>query len=356
MNTFLRTLSLAWLSVPMFAADATAAATSRWQVDPAASTVTFHGSSTLHDFDGKAMVTAGVIDLTPGRESGSATVSSASMNTDESSRDRTMHDDHMESAKYPDIVFTLTRLERAPSGAIAHGTWAMHGATVPVDLPVVLPTLPSPAGIVPHLTSTFTLDMRTWNIAVPSAMLVIHVKPTIRVDVDLALKPATAVAIKAGPALADITLADQRGVSHDLGAESRGRLLILFPIDERITAKRCDDLLRRRLDPAMPLIRVIDGAGITGADHDVLVKRLNAAVTDPDLAFLLDWNGAVRARLAAPSAPVLFIGFTADGGLSGELEGHPDAQVLTSVLALIGRAAEPPFTADEIAGSGKGRK
>jgi len=41
------------------------------------------------------------------------------MDTGDKSRDATMHYDHMESAKYPDIGFTLFRMEQAATAPIA---------------------------------------------------------------------------------------------------------------------------------------------------------------------------------------------------------------------------------------------
>ncbi len=360
-------IALCWCA-PAGGADAppasnppTAPAVVQWQVVPAESTVAFHGSSTLHDFDGKATVSAGGIDLTPGHECGSVTVSATSMNTGNTSRDRTMHADHMQSATYPTIVFTLAHLERTDRGAIAHGTWAMHGVARPVDVPVVLPTAAPKPGEA-HLTAAFSLTMTQWNITIPSTMGIIKVKPKIAVTVDLALVPAPPGAAPAPPIaaalppLADLALVDQRGATHALGAECKGRILLLFTIDARITAKRCDLALDRRLDPAAPVIRIIDGSSYQASEHEALVKRLQQAVTDPNLCFLLDWTGTVRTRLALSTAPIQLIGFSASGTVVGAAEGRLDATVLSTALGWVGRRAEPRFTADELSTAPKSRQ
>jgi polyisoprenoid-binding protein YceI len=169
-------LALSASSALGFAADT-------WTVVPEQSTVVFHASSTLHDFDGSATVAGGQVDLTPGHESGWAAVTAASMKTGNESRDRKMHDKHMESATHPEVRFTLVKLERTADTTIAHGTWAMHGVSKDIAIPVTLPTAEKP-----HLTATFPIDMRDWKIEVPGTMLVIRVDPVVTVTVDLTVK------------------------------------------------------------------------------------------------------------------------------------------------------------------------
>ena len=263
------------------------------------------------------------------------------------------------SAKFPNIVFALGRLERTAGGVIAHGTWSMHGVNRQVDLAVTLPPYPLPPGTKAHLKAAFPIDMRQWNIPVPSTALIIRVSPEIKVEVDLALEPSadsTASLPAVGPTLGDLALTDHRGVAHQLGNECKGRLLMVFDVDARVTAKRCDELLSKRLAPAAPLIRVIDGSAFKVAERETLIHRLQEAVKDDTTSFLMDWEGAVRARLKLPVAPLLFLGFTNDGLVTGEVEGRLEASVLTRILTLVGRPAEPPFTADEFpAPAKKGR-
>jgi|GEM_PF-6904948 polyisoprenoid-binding protein YceI len=337
--------------VHLAAAEAVSLPPQQWRVIPASSTVVFHGASTLHEFDGTATVASGQLDLIPGQEAGVVCIAASSMKTGNDDRDRTLQTEQLESARFPTITFTLGRLERTGTTAIAHGIWSMHGVDRHLDLAVILPSDPTPAGAKAHLTSSFSIDMRLWNIKIPRTAQVIAMDPLVTVAVDLALEPASGpqgVIPRARPLLGNLALLDQRGVSHALASEGAGRLLMLFDIDERITAKRCDDVLSRRLDPTAPLLRIIDGSRFAPEDRETLRHRLQESVKDPTLSFLLDWEGDVRKRFKLPDAPLLFLGFAPDGVLVGECEGELEIPTLTRILALIGRPANPPFVSDEL--------
>src|ERR1043165_512746 len=90
------------------------------RVDPALSTVAFHGSSTLHDFDGSAVLVAGAFDLAAGM--GMVEADAASMKTGSEGREAKMHDEVMVTKPWPRIRFALTRFEPAPAGAPEGGT------------------------------------------------------------------------------------------------------------------------------------------------------------------------------------------------------------------------------------------
>jgi hypothetical protein len=155
--------------------------------------------------------------------------------------------------------------------------------------------------------------------------------------------------------LTGITLVDQRGGTHLLGDESPGRLAMLFTVDQRFEAKRCDASLSSRLDPAAPLIRIIDAHEFVADERDTLIRRVSDAVGQGSECFLLDWDGAVRTRLGLGDAKIALIGFSAAGTVAGAIDGKAEAPVMTAVLGLVGRPVEPPFTADEFARVRKGR-
>src|SRR5688572_31865539 len=92
------------------------------KADPAQSAVTFHGSSTLHDFDGTAKLVNGAFDLAAGH--GMIEADATSMNTASEGRDEKMHGEIMVTKTWPRIRFDLTRFEPAPgaaTGGTAHG-------------------------------------------------------------------------------------------------------------------------------------------------------------------------------------------------------------------------------------------
>lgn len=319
-----------------------------WKVSPTGSTVTWHGSSTLHDFDGTATVTAGAIDLSAGKEAGWVEVSATSMQSGSAGRDKKMHADHLASATHGTIRFALARLERKPDGIIAHGTWTMHGVARTLSMPVVLPDA---AAAKPVLTAAFTIDMRRWDIPVPSTALVIRVDPLVKVVVSLALErddAAAATAVAAPRMLATLSLPDHRGGSQRLDQIARDRLVMYFRLDERVAAKRCDLALDPRLGTQRPLIRVIDGREYKPEDRATVVARIAEGVGADPVTFLLDWDGALARQLALPAAPLLFIGFDTQGRVTGEEACTFDREELTRVLPLLPALDQKPFTGDDL--------
>lgn len=113
----------------------------------------------------------------------------------------------------------------------------------------------------------------------------------------LVLLCGSAMAVEGRQPLAGLRIADQEGLLHDLGVEAPGRLLILFRVEERRLAKHADGLLSARLGEGRSLLRVIDGSPFPVADRAVLLGRLRAAVRESGVVFLVDWEGAVAARL-----------------------------------------------------------
>lgn len=314
-----------------------------WRVVPAGTTITFHGSSTLHDFDGTAVVSGGAISLVPGAESGWVEVDAKSMQTGNESRDEKMHDEHMTVAAHPAIRFELTALQRSSAGVVARGTWTMHGVSRTLEIPVTLPT----AGAAePRLTARFPIDMRQWSIPVPSAALVVRVDPVVQVAVDLRLEPArdAAPAPAAARTLGELTLSDQRGAATRLDLVARDRLVMYFRLGERAHAKRCDELLSSRLPSGRGLLRVIDGHEIAESDRATLIRRLSDAAGETGPSFLLDWEGRLAKDLRLPDQPLLFLGFDAQGVLRGEVEGVRTGEALNRAFALLGTAADPAFT------------
>ncbi len=209
-------------------------------------------------------------------------------------------------------------------------------------------------GATPTLTATFSIDMRDWSISPPRKFLVVSVDPAITVTLDLALKPgaADAVAPASHRDLARLTMGDHLGQAHDLGAESQGRLAMLFAIEQRITAKEWDDDLSAQLPASRALLRILDGSAIRAEDHQRLVERITATLEGTGVHFILDWQGAVRQRLGTPTDRVTIAAFDAAGAYCGQVDGEATAQTLTKALGMVGIVPEPPL---KDAASGRGR-
>jgi len=158
---------------------------------------------------------------------------------------------------------------------------------------------------------------------------------------------ATLSTVESAP-LDELVLPDHRGGTCQLD-RVRDRLLMYFRTGERVVAKRCDQVLAKRLGPGRPLVRVIDGREYPPEDRATLTRRIADAVGDEPVTFLLDWDGAVARRLALPEAPLLFVGIAADGRATGSTPCSFDRDSLSRVLALLPALDQTAFTADDLA-------
>ena len=113
-----------------------AAAGSTVELDPARTTIGFTLADVLHTVHGSFKLKRGSItfDSSTGKASGEIVVDVASGNSGGGTRDKRMHKEILESARYPDAVFTADRVsgELAPRGASEldiHGSFQIHGAS-----------------------------------------------------------------------------------------------------------------------------------------------------------------------------------------------------------------------------------
>jgi polyisoprenoid-binding protein YceI len=104
-------------------------------LDPAQSKVHWAVDSSLHTVHGAFNLKSGSVHFDPvtGKAGGEIVVSAASGESGNDSRDKRMHKEIVESAKYPEIVFHPTQVEGkvAPSGAsdvTLHGRFSIHGS------------------------------------------------------------------------------------------------------------------------------------------------------------------------------------------------------------------------------------
>jgi len=112
------------------------------ELDPAATLVHFTVGATGHDVHGTFHVTSGSVRFDPatGAASGEIRVDALSAETGNGSRDKTLRNDVLETARFPLFVFTPEQLAGAlpESGAATvelRGTVQMHGASHSLALP-----------------------------------------------------------------------------------------------------------------------------------------------------------------------------------------------------------------------------
>jgi len=111
-------------------------------LDPAASKVSFTLPATGHTVKGRLGVKSGRIAFNPatGAASGQIVIDLKSASTGSESRDKNMHDEVLESSKYPLAVFRAEKLRGAvaPSGSsqvTLDGTLSFHGTDHTMSLP-----------------------------------------------------------------------------------------------------------------------------------------------------------------------------------------------------------------------------
>lgn len=111
-------------------------------LDPQASRVSFTLDATGHDVEGSLALKSGRIAFDPatGAASGEIALDLKSAQTGNNSRDRTMHEDVLETAKHPTAVFRAEKVrgtvpESGTGQVTLDGTLSFHGADHKVSLP-----------------------------------------------------------------------------------------------------------------------------------------------------------------------------------------------------------------------------
>lgn len=160
-------------------------------VDPATSQVAFTLGATAHTVHGTFKLKGGDLRFDPatGAVSGAVVVDAASGQTGNSSRDRKMHAEVLESAQFPEVVFTLTRIEGLPGTGLAgpgthaaqvRGTIAIHGATHELSVPMKV-TLDG-NGV--DANGSFRIPFVEWGMKDPS-VFVLRVEKFVTVEVTI---------------------------------------------------------------------------------------------------------------------------------------------------------------------------
>ena len=112
------------------------------EMDPAETRVEFTLGDVLHTVHGAFVLKRGNFrfDAATGKASGELVVDAASGDSGSAARDRRMHANVLESARYPEIVFRPDRVEgklepQGVSKVQLHGMFAIHGAEHEITVP-----------------------------------------------------------------------------------------------------------------------------------------------------------------------------------------------------------------------------
>jgi polyisoprenoid-binding protein YceI len=157
-------------------------------LDPAKTTVQFTLGASLHTVHGSFKLKRGAIRFDPatGKIGGEAVVDATSGESGSEGRDRRMHADILQSARYPEIVFAPDRVEGAvaPQGASqvqVHGMFRIHGAEHEITLPVHVQMTQLANG---RATATihFAIPYVKWGLKNPSSLFL---RVSDKVDIDI---------------------------------------------------------------------------------------------------------------------------------------------------------------------------
>ena len=156
-------------------------------LDPAQTKVHWTVESTLHTVHGTFALKSGTVHFDPdnGKAGGEIAVFATSGESGNSSRDRRMHNDILETAKYPDAVFRPTRVEGkvGQSGASdvkLSGVFSIHG----VDHDLTALVHAELTGDRWRGTARFEVPYVSWGIKDPSNFL-LKVKPVVTVEMEM---------------------------------------------------------------------------------------------------------------------------------------------------------------------------
>ncbi len=163
--------------------------------DPAATTVHFTLGATFHTVHGTMHLKSGEIrfNAATGTASGEVVADATTAETGNASRDRKMHREVLQSARYPEIVFTAERVSGSiqPTGTSRvqlSGTFELDGRTHPLTMPVMIDREANGAV---RAKAAFAVPYVEWGLKNPSTLF-LRVSDRVDMEIDAVgqLKPA----------------------------------------------------------------------------------------------------------------------------------------------------------------------
>jgi polyisoprenoid-binding protein YceI len=176
-------LALAIIVLPVSNARAQESAVN---LDPAKTNVEFTLDTTLHTVHGTFKLKSGHISFDPatGKASGEIIVDATSGESDNKSRDKKMHQEILESQKYPQIVFTPQHVRgavnpQAASQVEVSGVFRIHGQDHEVTMTFSVQPLP---GDKIQASTHFSVPYVQWGIKSPSTFL-LHANDKVEIEI-----------------------------------------------------------------------------------------------------------------------------------------------------------------------------
>jgi polyisoprenoid-binding protein YceI len=157
----------------------------RLEFDPSKTTIAFTLGDILHTVHGSFELKRGDVEykIAAKSVSGNVIVDATSGQSGNHSRDRKMHKEILESARFPEINFHPDRVEGnvgtlGTSNIQVHGIFSIHGIDHELTMPVKVEVFPD------HWTADthFTIPYVKWGIKNPSTFL-LRVSESVEIDV-----------------------------------------------------------------------------------------------------------------------------------------------------------------------------
>lgn len=182
---------LALLGASLIAAAVIAAAAqdaalqnSTLQLDPAHTSVKFTLGDVLHTVHGTFQLKHGALQFAPasGKISGEIVVDAASGESGSGMRDRKMHKEVLESARYPEIAFRPDKIEgsvarQGKSSVKVHGMFTIHGVDREINVPAEVEMSADHWSAAVH----FTVPYEKWGMKNPSTLF-LRVNDSVEID------------------------------------------------------------------------------------------------------------------------------------------------------------------------------
>jgi polyisoprenoid-binding protein YceI len=168
------------------AAHAQATGSNVFDLDPAQSTIKFTLDTTLHTVEGTFKLKSGHLSFDPGtrKASGQITADATSADTGNKSRDKKMHQEILESQKYPEIIFIPEEVKGSvnPQGASEVellGVFRIHGQDH--ESTAALSVQRQPGGTI-QADAKISVPYIKWGLKNPSSFL-LRASNTVEVEI-----------------------------------------------------------------------------------------------------------------------------------------------------------------------------
>jgi polyisoprenoid-binding protein YceI len=155
------------------------------ELDRANTRIEFTLAATLHAVHGTFALKSGTIHFNPstGSASGLVVVDATSGDTENKGRDHKMHEEILESQRYPEITFTPSKLSgkvelQGDSTVQVDGSFRLHGTDHPMTLSLPLQAKGNSLSVRTHIVIPYV----AWGLKNPSTFL-LHVGDKAEVDV-----------------------------------------------------------------------------------------------------------------------------------------------------------------------------